>query len=274
MSFFVASHTKSVPPKPAEIKYERNPVGPQKRKEQVIFIYSKRLTSAQVLNPPVQSLMPPQAPRQSEPAQTFGSRQGPPPPSFGTSSMQQQPAVSQQSVVGGQSFGQQGYAQGAPPPLQQHERSFSMGQSSQPPPSQYNNSPVGRGGPPPPQSYKSGPIGSSGPPQLSSLPFQNSAPLSSTFPPGSGFPAQPSHQQTFPVKQTPSANATNLPPLKPVFGMTLEQLFERDGSAVPMVVYQCIQAVDLYGLEVEGIYRLSGTSSHVNKIKAMFDNGK
>jgi hypothetical protein len=41
-----------------------------------------------------------------------------------------------------------------------------------------------------------------------------------------------------------------------------------------MVVYQCIQAVDLYGLEVEGIYRISGTGSHVNKIKAMFDNGK
>jgi len=39
-----------------------------------------------------------------------------------------------------------------------------------------------------------------------------------------------------------------------------------------MVVYQCIQAVDLFGLEVEGIYRLSGTQSHVNKIKAMFDN--
>jgi len=39
-----------------------------------------------------------------------------------------------------------------------------------------------------------------------------------------------------------------------------------------MVVYQCIQAVDLFGLEVEGIYRLSGTQSHVNKIKSMFDN--
>jgi len=38
-----------------------------------------------------------------------------------------------------------------------------------------------------------------------------------------------------------------------------------------MIVYQCIQAVDLYGLEVEGIYRLSGTASHVNKIRAMFD---
>ena len=59
-----------------------------------------------------------------------------------------------------------------------------------------------------------------------------------------------------------------------MFGLTLDQLFERDGSAVPMVVYQCIQAVDLFGLEVEGIYRLSGTASHITKIKAMFDNGK
>ncbi len=41
-----------------------------------------------------------------------------------------------------------------------------------------------------------------------------------------------------------------------------------------MVVYQCIQAVDLFGLEVEGIYRLSGTTSHVTRIRAMFDNGE
>jgi Rho GTPase-activating protein RGD1 len=59
-----------------------------------------------------------------------------------------------------------------------------------------------------------------------------------------------------------------------VFGLSLDELFERDNSAVPMVVYQCIQAVDLFGLEVEGIYRLSGTASHITKIKAMFDNGK
>jgi len=41
-----------------------------------------------------------------------------------------------------------------------------------------------------------------------------------------------------------------------------------------MVVYQCIQAVDLFGLEIEGLYRLSGTQSHIGKLKAIFDNGK
>lgn len=63
------------------------------------------------------------------------------------------------------------------------------------------------------------------------------------------------------------------PPVNPVFGLTLEDLFRRDGSPVPMVVYQCIQAVDLFGLEVEGIYRIPGTSSHIQQMKALFDSG-
>lgn len=63
------------------------------------------------------------------------------------------------------------------------------------------------------------------------------------------------------------------PPVNPVFGVNLDQLFARDGSPVPLVVYQCIQAVDLYGLEVEGIYRIPGTSSHIQAMKALFDSG-
>ena len=75
-----------------------------------------------------------------------------------------------------------------------------------------------------------------------------------------------------PVLQNGGQGA-DLPPLRPVFGVTLEDLFNRDGSAVPMVVYQCLQAVDLFGLEVEGIYRLSGTASHITKLRSVFDNG-
>ena len=39
-----------------------------------------------------------------------------------------------------------------------------------------------------------------------------------------------------------------------------------------MLVIQCILAVDHFGLEIEGIYRLSGTSSLVSKLRAQFDN--
>lgn len=129
-------------------------------------------------------------------------------------------------------------------------------------------------------SYSSG----GGPPQLQTLPFQTAAPQ--THPLQQNTPTQqqappPQHQHQQQQQQygQPQQRAqaamdpSNLPPLKPVFGMNLEQLFQRDGSPIPMVVYQCIQAVDLFGLEVEGIYRVSGTAAHVNKIKAIFNNG-
>jgi Rho GTPase-activating protein RGD1 len=190
--------------------------------------------------------------RPPEPTQAFNSRQGLPPSSAG-------PPL--QSLPVGAGVAQGNPRPGNQYPAQQHERSFSQPPVIQP---TYNNNMgmMARNGPN--HTYNSASITSTGPPQLSTLPFQNSAPLSTSFSPVSN------HSPQAPVLM----KSANLPPLKPVFGLTLEQLFERDGSAVPMVVYQCIQAVDLYGLEVEGIYRLSGTNSHVNKIKAMFDNGK
>ncbi|KAI9784729.1 MAG: hypothetical protein M1816_000732 [Peltula sp. TS41687] len=91
----------------------------------------------------------------------------------------------------------------------------------------------------------------------------------------SGSPIQygivPQNQPTPPASNG-APHVGDLPPLKPVFGKSLEDLYRRDESAVPIIVYQCLQAVDLYGLEVEGIYRLSGTASHVARIKAMFDH--
>jgi len=62
-------------------------------------------------------------------------------------------------------------------------------------------------------------------------------------------------------------------PTKPVFGVDLETLFRRDETAVPMVVLQCIQAVDLFGLRIEGIYRLSGNAAHISQLKGVFNQG-
>lgn len=205
-----------------------------------------------MLNPPQQSAPAPQAQRQSDPSASYASRQGPP-QSFGVN-----PSPLQSQPYNGQ---------GPPPGMQQHERAFSQGQM----PQQYNNGSIGpAGGPPmgPPGqgAYNKGPMAPGVPPQLQALPFQTS---SSPPPPQQLYPQQP-----LPPSQYPPVGTGNLPPLKPVFGVSLEELFERDNSAVPMVVYQCIQAVDLFGLEVEGIYRLSGTASHITKLKAMFDNGK
>ena len=65
----------------------------------------------------------------------------------------------------------------------------------------------------------------------------------------------------------------NLPPLRPVFGVSLEELFKRDGTAVPNIVYECIKAVDKFGLDTEGIYRTSGSAPNIMQMKAQFDHG-
>lgn len=41
-----------------------------------------------------------------------------------------------------------------------------------------------------------------------------------------------------------------------------------------MIVYQCFQAIELFGLDMEGIYRLSGSANHINQMKSLFDNGQ
>ncbi|KAL4969996.1 putative Rho GTPase activator (Rgd1) [Aspergillus stella-maris] len=114
------------------------------------------------------------------------------------------------------------------------------------------------------------------PDSFSSPPFQPPYPISSGPPPGPELhvvnPSSPPAQKT----PYPSGNGNpsnlNLPPLKPVFGFSLDELYTRDGTAVPMIVYQCFQAVELFGLDMEGIYRLSGSATHISQMKALFDN--
>lgn len=155
------------------------------------------------------------------------------------------------------------------------------------PPQGFN--PAGQGTPPP-TGPNQAPYPVSGPPESYAPPSvqqgsQNGSPqnqsFTSTIP--SAAPQLPPAQASTPLYSSPPtpiyAQQTNhshssLPPLKPVFGVSLEDLLKRDGSAIPMVIYQCIQAVDLFGLDVEGIYRLSGSAAHVSKLKAQFDHGR
>ncbi|KAK7513477.1 putative Rho GTPase activator [Phyllosticta citriasiana] len=109
------------------------------------------------------------------------------------------------------------------------------------------------------QNPYSSPVDSRPPYPINDIPTQGSYP-----PPPGGYGG--------PVRQTSPPYGGNAPPLKPVFGVSLDELFRRDGSPVPMVVYQCIQAVELFGLDAEGIYRVPGTSTHIQDMKAMFDH--
>ncbi|KAK5106453.1 Rho GTPase-activating protein [Lithohypha guttulata] len=86
---------------------------------------------------------------------------------------------------------------------------------------------------------------------------------------GAGRGQLPSAQRNLPSQQP---QRPMLPPNKPVFGMHLDDLFRRDGTAVPAIVFQCIQAVDTFGLNTEGIYRISGSAPTVTQLKSEFDH--
>ncbi|QIW99218.1 hypothetical protein AMS68_004736 [Peltaster fructicola] len=89
-------------------------------------------------------------------------------------------------------------------------------------------------------------------------------------------PIQPyAGAQSIPQTTAPATTAPPSVPAKPsrpVFGLSLEDLFRRDESPVPIIVYQCMQAVELFGLDVEGIYRMSGTSRLVTELREAFNN--
>ncbi|KAF4443219.1 ankyrin repeat protein [Fusarium austroafricanum] len=62
-------------------------------------------------------------------------------------------------------------------------------------------------------------------------------------------------------------------PKKPLFGLNLQTLYQRDGLAIPMIVYQCILAVDTFGLHTPGIHRLQGQgwAQQVQTLRTAFE---
>jgi hypothetical protein len=47
----------------------------------------------------------------------------------------------------------------------------------------------------------------------------------------------------------------------------------RDGVDVPRILEKCAEAIELHGIDNMGIYRLSGTTSRVQRLKAALDRG-
>ncbi|XP_045409487.1 rho GTPase-activating protein 9 isoform X2 [Lemur catta] len=56
-----------------------------------------------------------------------------------------------------------------------------------------------------------------------------------------------------------------------VFGCQLESLCQREGDTVPSFMRLCIAAVDKRGLDVDGIYRVSGNLAVVQKLRFLVD---
>ncbi|KAI1494578.1 hypothetical protein F5X96DRAFT_676372 [Biscogniauxia mediterranea] len=271
-NYLTSVYTK-LPAKSSEPKYERNPVlNPQQN-------ISANQLHQQPIRPPSQQHAQEQQPSPSQ-------AQMPPPPAPATAGRSNNLDLSSPLTQNNpsQTFG---------PPLlpaaqrpssgMGHERSFSHGamlnQPSVQPQPTYNVRNSTQGTPQP--RYNGGTTNTfgtqSGAPQLGALPFQSQqlrtqSPQQQLGGPSSTYQL-PSQQQAPSSRSAspPSTAAGQSSKGKQVFGVSLARLYERDQFAVPMVVHQCIQAVDLYGLAVEGIYRLSGSTTHVNKLKNLFD---
>ncbi|KAI1424538.1 hypothetical protein F5Y12DRAFT_751312 [Xylaria sp. FL1777] len=268
---YITSFHSKLPLKTSEPKYERNPVlNPQHNMSvnQVTQIHQQPVRPPSQQQPPAQTLPPLQT--QMPPPGSLGRNttfdtpssmaQGSPAQNFTPSSV----SAAQRTSSG---LGhERSYSHGAmlTQPSAQPQQTYSARNSTHalPQHSRFNGS-------------VSTPLSSQGgPPQLGALPFQTQPPRAQS--PQQGGPSAfgaPSPPQELAARSASPPKTFGNPAagMKQVFGVSLARLYERDQFAVPMVVHQCIQAVDLYGLAVEGIYRLSGSSMHVNKLKSLFD---
>ncbi|KAK9475790.1 hypothetical protein V1514DRAFT_339008 [Lipomyces japonicus] len=65
-----------------------------------------------------------------------------------------------------------------------------------------------------------------------------------------------------------------------IFGVPLDFLMEQERSRLnietvvaPVIVIKCIEAIDKFGLDTEGIYRVNGTASEIEYLQNVFETG-
>ncbi|KAF9093860.1 hypothetical protein BGX23_002840 [Mortierella sp. AD031] len=58
---------------------------------------------------------------------------------------------------------------------------------------------------------------------------------------------------------------------KPIFGCDLAEQLIRDETDLPEIVVKCTEAVEHFGMDIKGIYRVSGIQSATNRLRSAFD---
>lgn len=69
----------------------------------------------------------------------------------------------------------------------------------------------------------------------------------------------------------------NLPSRKrnPTFGRPLDEILSREACKVPTIVTQCIETIEsIGGLDTEGLFRISGESKELSRLREYFDTRK
>ncbi|KAI0642328.1 GTPase activating protein [Trametes meyenii] len=91
-----------------------------------------------------------------------------------------------------------------------------------------------------------------------------------TGPPDEGFlpPIPPMHHPG----SSPGPSHAPIPDKgRPTFGVSLGDQMSRDDVDVPPIVTKCCEAIEKYGLDTQGVYRIGGTHSKVLKLKERLD---
>ncbi|CAG8505076.1 27620_t:CDS:10 [Racocetra persica] len=69
-----------------------------------------------------------------------------------------------------------------------------------------------------------------------------------------------------------SEQAINIINPKNIFGVDLAEQMRRDNHEIPLILIKCAEAIEKNGgLESQGIYRVSGVQSHIQKLRTLFD---
>ncbi|KAJ7224270.1 Rho GTPase activation protein [Mycena pura] len=89
-----------------------------------------------------------------------------------------------------------------------------------------------------------------------------------------GFlPPLPTHQSSSEKVHTPQNDANGVQDRgRPTFEVDLAEQMTRDNVEVPPIMVKCCQAIEKYGLESQGIYRVSGTMTKVANLRQRLDN--
>lgn len=90
---------------------------------------------------------------------------------------------------------------------------------------------------------------------------------SSTSYPASQATSYASAQQPSPYPQGQGQHGSS----PNYFGVSLGDQMQRDGVEIPRVLEKCAETIEMYGLDVTGIYRLSGTTSRIQRLKAKLE---
>ncbi|GAW03253.1 hypothetical protein LENED_004962 [Lentinula edodes] len=91
-----------------------------------------------------------------------------------------------------------------------------------------------------------------------------------------GFlPPLSSHNSDKPLTSSTSATHVNgsnsRDKIHLTFGIDLGEQMARDDVEIPLIMRKCCEAIEKYGLNAQGIYRLSGATSKVAKLKQLLD---